>query len=157
MGREFDELFEQYSDRLYRLCFAITGNAPDAEDALQETFAAVHRGLGSFREQASPYTWLYRVALRAAIRVRSRQRRHAPIENSAAHRANNLDPRPDLESRQALQHGLARLTAEQRTLLAFVVSGLNHQEIAAILGVPVGTIWSRVHQARRSLADSIKG
>jgi RNA polymerase sigma-70 factor (ECF subfamily) len=155
VGR-FDELFEEYRSRLYRVCFAVTGNSADTEDALQEAFVDIYRGLTSFRGQSAPYTWLYRVALRASIRVRSRQRRHdATGPRSTKAGDPSVDPRIGLEVQRSLEQGLQRLTAEQRSLLSLCASGLSQEEIANVLGIPVGTVWSRIHAARRRLADAM--
>jgi RNA polymerase sigma-70 factor (ECF subfamily) len=73
----FERLIEEYADRIYNVTFRITADANDAEDAMQEAFENAFRGWESFRGEASPATWLYRIAVNAALtRVRARR----PVE-----------------------------------------------------------------------------
>ena len=145
----FDEIFREHRGRVLALCLRLTGNRALAEDALQETFLDVHRGLAAFRGEAALGTWIYRIALRAAVRLRAR-RPDLPIDDDPS-----FDPHATLEARdrvRRLQAALAALPSEQRTVLAlFAVDGLTHPAIAEILGIPEGTVWSRLHSARRAL------
>src|SRR6266702_3390856 len=73
----FEGLVEEYADRIYNVALRVTGDSADAEDAMQEAFLHAYRAWPSFRGESSPRTWLYRIAINAALmRVRSRR----PIE-----------------------------------------------------------------------------
>src|SRR5919202_3596818 len=73
----FEQLIEEYGDRVYGIALRITGLPADAEDAMQEAFLSAFRSWASFRAEASPTTWLYRIAVNAALqRVRARR----PVE-----------------------------------------------------------------------------
>src|SRR5690348_13559924 len=76
----FRELYEQYKDRVYNVCFRISGNASDALDASQETFGILFRKLPDFRFQSKFSSWVYRIAVNASIDLRRRSRRHASLE-----------------------------------------------------------------------------
>jgi RNA polymerase sigma-70 factor (ECF subfamily) len=155
----FGELFTEYRARVFALCFHLVGHAADAEDALQETFFAVHRGLPGFRGEAHLSTWIYRIALRVALRVKSRRPKHEANDrgNPAAEPAvTPEDPVIARERRADLTAALGRLPAEQQTVLSlFAVEGIPQKEIAAILGIPEGTVWSRLSAARRRLAAEL--
>ena len=135
-----ERLCRALGEPLLALCLHLTGRRADAEDATQEALVAVDRGLPSFRGEARLGTWAYRIALRAALHVRARRRDGEP-----------LAPEP-----RGLAAAMARLPAEPRAVLSlFAVEGLSHAEIAAILGVPEGTVWPRLHAARRLLVESL--
>jgi RNA polymerase sigma-70 factor (ECF subfamily) len=149
---ELDALFEVEAARLYRLCLQLTGNRADAEDALQECFLAAREALAAFRGEARPETWLYRIAFRVSLRLKAK-RRLAP-EVSPGEEPSD-DPHHALIARdeaQQLMKAMQSLSAEHRAVLAlFAVDGLSHKEIATILGIPEGTVWSRLHLARKKL------
>ena len=136
------------SRRLLALCLHLCGNAADAEDALQETLLALH--VARFRGESSVETFAYRVALRIALRIKSRRRPAAgPSGEPAASGAGAIEAAADASK---VLRAMARLPTEQRAVLSlFALEGLKHKEIAQVLGVPEGTVWSRLHAARKRL------
>ncbi|MBI4577800.1 MAG: RNA polymerase sigma factor [Planctomycetes bacterium] len=153
----FAEVFQGLREPVLALCLNVTGERGEAEDALQETFLAVARGLPAFRGDARLTTWVYRIAIRAALRVRSRRRRttFAPLEwDPPAPCA--PDPLLGEELRARVAEAMGRLPAEHRVVLSLAaLEGLPHADIAEVLGVPVGTVWSRLHAARTRLAAAL--
>lgn len=162
----FDEVFLSLRERVLALCLHLTGNRADAEDALQETFLGVYRGLPAFRGESEVSTWVYRIAIRTALRVKARSRAAGcagPLD------ADVVDPHPGRagprtgpdalvarEDMERLAAALASLPFEHRVVLSlFAIDGLRHKEIAAILGIPEGTVWSRLHVARKRLATMV--
>ncbi|NOU27022.1 MAG: sigma-70 family RNA polymerase sigma factor [Polyangiaceae bacterium] len=130
----------------------MTGNASEAEDALQDCFLAIHGGLASFRGEARLATWVYRIALRSALAVRARRKPSERLE---------VEPPQEGHERQLLARdetrrvaaAMDRLAPEHRIVLSlFALEELSHREIADILGVPEGTVWSRLATTRRELA-----
>ena len=152
----FGQLFHSLRAPVFALCLHLTGGRSEAEDALQECFLDVHRGLVGFRGDARLGTWVYRIAVRAALAVKARRRRPAAMLEEAAHAPS---PGDDPEARAATKQeftrmlaALERLPEEHRVVLSlFAVEGLEHAQIAQILGVPPGTVWSRLHNARKRL------
>ena len=136
------------SRRLLALCLHLCGNAADAEDALQETLLALH--VARFRGESSVETFAYRVALRIALRIKSRRRQAGePCGEPAASGAGAIEAAADAPK---VLRAMARLPTEQRAVLSlFALEGLKHKEIAEVLGVPEGTVWSRLHAARKRL------
>lgn len=154
--RAFEAVFRAMRVPLFGLCVHLTRDRAEAEDALQETFLAVHRTLPQFRGEARLSTWIWRIAIRAALRVRARRGAFVePLDTEpAAPTAQN--PAIVRDERDRLNAGLAILSADHRVVLAlFAIEGLSHKEIAALLGVPEGTIWSRLHVARKQLAAAL--
>jgi RNA polymerase sigma-70 factor, ECF subfamily len=150
---DLDATFERDKERLYALCLRLTGRHEEAEDALQDTWLAARSSIAKFRGDASLSTWLYRIAIRSATRVRA-QRRTATLEREPESRT-----RDDEESREKLRRllrALDELGLEQRTVLALsAIEGLGATAIAEVLGVPEGTVWSRLSLARQSLRRAI--
>ncbi len=136
------------SRRLLALCLHLCGNAADAEDALQETLLALH--VARFRGESSVETFAYRVALRIALRIKSRRRPTGELSGEpAASGAGAIEAAADAAK---VLRAMARLPTEQRAVLSlFALEGLKHKEIAEVLGVPEGTVWSRLHAARKRL------
>ncbi|HTE55610.1 MAG TPA: RNA polymerase sigma factor [Kofleriaceae bacterium] len=150
-------IFEVFREPLFRLCLHLCGNRATAEDALQETFVSVFRALPGFRADARLSTWMYRIAVREALRHRAREVSRR-VEGMDEEPAAPLEGNPAIrrEESDALRRALGQLSADHRAVLSlFAVDGLSHREIGEILGVPEGTIWSRLHAARKRLAASL--
>ncbi|MGE0870638.1 MAG: RNA polymerase sigma factor [Kofleriaceae bacterium] len=149
--RAFETLIEELRRPLFALCLHLTGSRADAEDALQDTLLAIHDGLPGFRGDARLFTWAYRIATRIAFRIKARRRRadsldHDPMDATVA------DPAARSQARE-LARAMDSLSADHRLVLSlFAIDGLSHREIADILGVPEGTVWSRLHAARKKVA-----
>lgn len=165
------ELFGQLGRPLFQLCLRIACDPTDAEDALQETFVDVLRGLPGFRADARFSTWVFRIAIRAAMRVRSRRDRAGrhdlssldglgleQVESQNGGR-DAQDPGELAQQRESAANVLAaieRLPAAQRTVLGLAaLDDMPQTEIAAILGIPVGTVYSRLNTARERLREEL--
>ena len=79
-SEQFQQIVEEFADRVYGIALRVTGSEADAEDAMQEAFLAIFRGLGGFRGESAFSTWVYRIAVNAALQVR---RRRPPSEAAA--------------------------------------------------------------------------
>lgn len=149
------ELFRALREPVLALCLHLTGRRADAEDALQETFLAAHRHLAAFRGEAQLSTWLYRIALRAALRARARHPRAGELDPETPGPGGEDALAARIEARR-VEAAMGRLPAEHRIVLSlFAVEGLSHRQIAEVLGVPEGTVWSRLHAARKRLAAEV--
>lgn len=144
-----DRVYRQHYARVYRLALSLSGHPSHAEDIAQDTFLAVFGGLGRFRAEAALSTWIYRITVRTATRWMARQR---PTETLPDEVRAIPDGIP-LDLIRAMQH----LSVANRTVLLLVaVEGLTHREAGEVLGVPEGTIASRVHSARKQLSARLR-
>jgi RNA polymerase sigma-70 factor (ECF subfamily) len=145
-------------EQVFAVCLGATGRPDLAEDALQETFFAAHRALPSFRGEARISTWIYRIALRAALRERSRARTDTSSDGEEAEES--TEPESAILARdqaRRIAHAAATLPQEQLAVITlFAVDGLSHPQIAEILSIPEGTVWSRLHHARKKLAAILR-
>lgn len=141
-----------------RLCRALVEDPAEVDDVVQEVLLAVYRGLPEFRGQARLLTWVRRITIRVTLRHRERRRRRrADALSPELASEPGRDPIETDQLRQRLVDALRRLPAPHRTVLALaVLEGLPRAEIAEILGIPPGTVWSRLHHARRRLARALQ-
>jgi RNA polymerase sigma-70 factor, ECF subfamily len=152
----FGEIYESFRERTFALCFHLTGNLADAEDAFQDTFLAIHQGLPGFQGLSKLSTWIYRIAIRTAFRVKSRRKTAIQPSPQPSAAVSAVDTAIRKEEMEKLSRALAGLSADHRVILSlFALEGLSHGEVSEILGIPVGTVWSRVHAARKSLAAEL--
>jgi RNA polymerase sigma-70 factor, ECF subfamily len=153
----FGKLFRTLREPVLGLCLHVTGRRADAEDALQEVFLAVYRALPGFRGDARLTTWIYRIALRASIRAKARRPAGQAVVDPELPGNDAEAQMATREKARQLMTAMQKLSAEQRAVLSlFAIEGLSHREIALVLGVPEGTIWSRLHKARRRLAEEVE-
>jgi len=154
----FETIYRTHSGRLYSVACRMLGNPADAEDLLQEIFLAAHRKLDSFRGESALGTWLYRLATNLCLdHLRSRATRSSQMTGA-------LDDQPvlaDSGSRKLAERTVAKMDLERAVAqlpegcrTAFVlhdVEGLEHREVAEMLGIAEGTSKSQVHKARLRL------
>lgn len=143
-------------DAIYRLSYAIVGDEADARDATQETFVAAWRRIRELRDPDRFDAWLQRIAVNSArmnLRARSRRRvREIPSGDVAALATASDRAGPVRSDADLLSAALDRITIEQRTILVLHhLEGHAVAELAEILGIPVGTVKSRLYSARRAL------
>jgi RNA polymerase sigma-70 factor, ECF subfamily len=141
---------EHYSDVL-RLARSLCGHRQMAEDVAQEVFIAVIDGIDRFRGEARASTWIYRITVRIAGRMLAKRRwRNADLAEVDALTA--PDSAEDAAELAELSRAIQRLPLASRVVLSLVMlQGLSHTEAAEVLGVPAGTIGSRLHHARMQL------
>jgi RNA polymerase sigma-70 factor (ECF subfamily) len=158
----WDEVVRTHADRVYRLAYRLAGNRADAEDLTQETFVRVFRSLANY-QPGTFEGWLHRITTNLFLdMVRRHQRirfdalpddvgdrlasREAGPE--AAYELSNLDPE--------IQRALAALPADFRVAVVLCdLEQLSYEEIAATLGVKVGTVRSRIHRGRVLLREAL--
>ena len=160
----FERLIESHRDRLFRLVLAISMNAEDAEDALQETLIQAYRALPGFRGDSSFGTWLYRIAVnrtRNWIRTQSRGSSERIGEKIVATGGASVGPAPDeeligRERRREMRRALLKLPDHyRRAILLRHYLDMSYEEIADVLGIPIGTVRSRLAQAKQLLMKEL--
>jgi len=153
-----EAVYHRYKRRVFALAMRIVG-AVDAEEVAQEAFIRVFRGLPKFRGDAALGTWIYRLAVNAALSHRSRRANApaVPAEEGGPERLVAVAPEArDLALRKQLERALAALPVGYRTVIVLHdVEGLEHEEVAAILGCHVGTSKSQLHKARAKLREAL--
>lgn len=161
-----ESLLRRHYDRVHAVCRRVTGSPHDAGDAAQEAMISIVRGLPRFDGRSAFSTWVHRIATNAALdEVRRRNRRPAP-HRTDDDRAAAVDPADGSADRRidavadrlTLDEAVAALPEEFRTAVVLRdVADLDYREIAEVLGVPVGTVKSRIARGRGLLARSLRG
>ena len=157
----WEQVVREHSARVYRLAYRLSGNAQDAEDLTQETFIRVFRSLAQY----TPGTfegWLHRITTNLFLdMVRRRQRiRFDPLPEDAE-RLRGTEPSPeqvyvDTSLDPQIQAALDALPPEFRAPVVLCdIEGLSYEEIAATLGIKMGTVRSRIHRGRVQLRAAL--
>ena len=171
-NKAFHTLMDRHSPGLFRLAQSLSSTRSDAEDVCQETFVAAFKSLGSFDGRASVKTWLTRILMRRAAKIWNKQRherrtlsldrgqndnsddtgRSSAIVVSVASKTSLVDQHLDV------MEVIRSLAPEFReTVLLREIEGLSYQEIADTLGIPRGTVESRLFRARAEMRKKLTG
>ncbi len=170
-GRAFDRLVDSHYRAVYNTAYRMLGIASAADDATQASFLRVYEALGSFRGDASFSTWLYRITMNVCLdELRRRKNEPASLtdedEEGEPTGERDLPDESDEPARSAEQRelqrlvheGIGRLPEDFRTIIVlYDLRGLSYQEISEVLGIPLGTVKSRLNRARNALRAEMAG
>jgi RNA polymerase sigma-70 factor, ECF subfamily len=155
----FTALIKHYDHGLRALAYRLLGDADRMEDALQEAYVRMFRGLPSFRGDSRLGTWLYRIVYNVCLDELDRAGRlvQLPFEDTV----DPPDTRPDIVETIAHRSGLARALAtlppeERAAVLLVDAQGFDYRGAGEVLGVPAGTIASRLNRARAALRQALE-
>lgn len=170
----FGQIAMLYQDRLYNGVVRIVGDRETARDVVQEAFARGMAKLDGFRGESGAYTWLFRIAMNLAITElrRTQRQRTFSIDRNAMWRdddpaspasrlEDDSEPVPSVVERReragVVLEALGRLDPDYRAVLVMRdVEGFDYQQMADVLGLPLGTLKSRLFRARVALRDELK-
>jgi RNA polymerase sigma-70 factor, ECF subfamily len=154
----FASVIKHYDPGLRALAYRLLGDPDRMDDALQEAYVKAFRSLSSFRGESRLGTWLYRIVYNACLDELERSRRvvQLPLEDAA----DPPDPRPDVAEtvagRSGLAEALAKLAPEERAAVLLVdAQGFDYRSAGKVLGVPQGTVASRLNRARSGLRRAL--
>jgi RNA polymerase sigma factor (sigma-70 family) len=158
----WEEIVSQHSARVYRLAYRLTGNVHDAEDLTHDVFIRVFRSLGSY-QPGTFEGWLHRITTNVFLdRMRRKQRiRFDALPEDAASRLASRDVGPeqhyaDTHFDDDVQRALDALPPDFRAAVVLCdIEGLSYEEIAATLGIKLGTVRSRIHRGRAQLREAL--
>lgn len=164
-AEQFERMAAEYERPIYLLCLRMMGNREDAQDCAQEALLRAFRAFDRFRDDASPKTWLYRIAYNTCIDELRRRRGVVSLDtlreggfdvpDGAAERAyEQLEHR---ERYELVKQAVEQLPEDQRAALVLRdFQQLSYEEIAAALQQPEGTIKSRINRAREKVKNYVK-
>jgi len=152
---EFKSVYQQYYSQVLAIAKSLTNTCNEAEDITQEVFIAVMKSLPRFKGESSLSTWLYRITCRISQRHMVKKRSKNKVLKGESDDSQELNENSLISATQ-IHQAINNLPLMHRTILSLICfAGLSHQQVAEILDVPIGTVWSRLHQARKTLADDI--
>ncbi len=151
----FDKLVRARLDRMYMTANRILRDRAGAEDVVQQAMILAWRDLPSLRDRARFDAWLYRLLIRTCYRhLRSSRRWAANVIELAEIRASA--PESTIHDRDALERAFRRLSAEKRSAIVLHhVTGFGFNEVSQVLGIPEGTVRSRIHYGLRELRQAL--
>ena len=163
----FGQLVERYMRRAYFAALSLVGSREDALDLSQEAFARAYRSRDAIDPERPFYAWLYQILRRLCFNfLRDRNTRDRALEAAGSWLANDAADRAAPDPAQALEREQRRrlvaaaietLPAREREVLALrEFEGLRYKEIAALVGIPIGTVMSRLYAARQRLARALE-
>jgi RNA polymerase sigma-70 factor (ECF subfamily) len=164
----FGALVRRYQDRLYRTVARIVDNPEDARDVVQEAFLHAFQAFDRFKGDSLLFTWLYRIAVNTAISLRRKRKAVLSIHAERPEVGTADPPDPSEQSRPGhaleraeeehrVRRALSQLSPEHRAVLVMKdMEDQKYEAMAETLGVPVGTIRSRLHRARLELRELLK-
>ena len=154
----FGELVDRYKDLVYGMVLRLAPDRSQADDLAQDVFLKIHRGLPYFRGEARLSTWIYRIVMNVCAQARSRPRPEVSLERGPDRTP--LDPGAadaafaDLELRDRLEKAIAQLPEHYRFLIAaHHLRGVQYEALAEALDIPLGTVKTHLHRAKRQLRE----
>ena len=152
----FLELVAEHDRELRALAFRLLGDREAMDDVMQEALAKAYRALGSFRGRSSFRTWLYRIVYNACLDELRRRRPTLPLQEADA--ATGADEELAGIARLDLAAALASLPPDLRAAVLLVdAEGFDYAEAGEVLGIPAGTVGSRLNRAHRALRAALAG
>jgi RNA polymerase sigma-70 factor (ECF subfamily) len=143
----FEILLHRYRERVLNLAFSLLHSRDDAEDAAQEAFTQAFATIGSFRNEAQFWTWLYRITLNICLHRKRRMKSHDNIDDCEH---SGADAQQAAEAKLMVESALNELSTPLRLVLILrEMHDLSYEEIAQVLNLPIGTVRSRLSEARR--------
>ena len=144
----FDEIFEQYFDRVYYKVLGMVKNPQDAEDIAQDTFISVYKNLSKFRSESSLYTWIYRIAINKTYDFFRKRKIELDINEEIL----ALDPNTDIEDLVVLEERLKILSPQEREIVLMKdIYGYKLKEIAEMKNKHISTIKSIYYKALKDI------
>ena len=157
----FRGLVDRYAHRLFAMAASLVGNRADAEDIVQETFAGAFRGLKAFEGRSSVRTWLTGILIRQAAMHRRRESRRGarlvPLADAPEAGLHGPSPTAVVDARIDVMAAIRELSPDHRDVIILrEFEGLSYDQMAEVLGIPRGTVESRLFRARRQLQQRLK-
>ena len=151
---DFEEIYEQYSPKIFRVCMAYINDYEHARDLTQETFIAVWQHLPSFRNESKISTWIFRIASNNCLRAIEKSKRMPTTELSA--RPMPMHEETQEEKLTLLYNCINELEETDRIIISLVLEDLPQAEIASVVGLSHANVRVKIHRIKEKLALKFK-
>jgi len=156
----FSELIERYKHLVYGLVYRMVSDRTQVDDLAQDVFLKVYRGLPYFRGEARLSTWIYRIVQNVCLQPKARRPRHVSLDTETADGRMVREPGAhdgafaDMELRDRLEKAIAQLPDQYRVLIAaHYLEGIQYEALAESLDIPLGTVKTHLHRAKKRLRE----
>lgn len=150
----FEDIYQQYSPGVFRLCMGYVNDHEHARDLTQETFIAVWKYLPTFRQESKLSTWIYRIASNNCFAAIEKSKRF-PVAEFPEHLA--FEPDNSVEDKLAFLYTcISELEETERIIISLVLEDLHQEEIASIVGLSYVNTRMRIHRIKEKLAKKFK-
>jgi RNA polymerase sigma-70 factor (ECF subfamily) len=157
----FEELVDHFKNLVFALIARTIPDRSRAEDVAQDVFLRVHRGLPYFRGEARLSTWIYRIVINVCSQEKSQTRPSISLDDpdSRLPAPSSVDRGfADLELRDRLEKAIQQLPPQYRLLIAgHYLEGVQYDDLATAMGLPLGTVKTQLHRAKRQLRQLLEG
>lgn len=147
---DFDQIYDEYFDRVYYKILSSVKNSEDAEDIAQEVFISVYKNLSKFRADSKIYTWIYRIAINKTYDFFRKKKLDLELNEEIL----NIEDGSDLNGKMIIQENLKKLNKEEKEILLLKdVYGYKLREIADLKNRNISTIKSIYYKALKNLEE----
>lgn len=154
--KAFKHLLERYQPKLKGLFIKLTANNPElTDDLLQETFITIYRRLATFNGKSAFGTWLYQVGYRQFLQMKRAEKPNAiPMQEDINSESTQYHPAISLGQKMDIDIAMTYLREEERmAIFLSYAEGYNHEEIAEIMQIPIGTVKTHIARGKKKLKD----
>ncbi len=150
---DFTQIYNQYKDKVYRICLGYTNNNEEAKDILQDTFITVWQHLDSFRNEANIGTWIYRIATNKCLRSLENIKRRSKLNNSVL--PDEDFQREDNQNNkiQILRKIISTLPELDRIIIGLTMEDIKQEDIAQIVGLTHSNVRVKTHRIKQKILN----
>jgi RNA polymerase sigma-70 factor (ECF subfamily) len=152
---EFEEIYKNFSPKIYRVCLGFVNDHERAKDLTQETFISVWQNLKSFRNESGIGTWIYRIATNKCLRQIENDKKAVLTELPVELKASEKDDSKETQH-QLLQRFIAELNEIDRIIISLFLEDVPQEQIAEIVGLSHANIRVRIHRIKAHLTKKFK-
>jgi RNA polymerase sigma-70 factor (ECF subfamily) len=156
---QFEPIIDAHWATILKLALQMTGDQNEAEEIAQQTFYLAYRAWPTFEQRSTVLTWLFRIAVNACKQhmIKRRRENTVPLDEAPPSFTHDHDPIESRELRERLDAAMQAISPKHRMVLTLIcLDELDHEAVAEILGCPIGTVWSRLYNARAALARQLE-
>jgi RNA polymerase sigma-70 factor (ECF subfamily) len=151
MAYEFDELYREFSPRIYKLCLSYSGDRLFADDLHQETWIAVWHSLPKFRNESKIGTWIYRIAINTCLVGLKKEKNKANDSENILAKLVQKETQDNSKEIARLYESISKLKEHERIIMTLVLEEKPYDEIAEITGITENNLRVKIHRIKKEL------
>lgn len=153
MNPVFDELYQEFSPRIYKLCLSYSGNPLFADDLHQETWIAVWNSLPKFRNESKIGTWIYRIAINTCLTGLKKQPKKSHQSEQILSKLEHEETLDNSKEINILYESISKLKENERIIITLVLEEKPYEEIAEITGITENNLRVKIHRIKKELKE----